>query len=53
MINNRTQVIRKIKSTDDLDSFLKTVSNTPRLLNEISFKTFSQYKSHPMKSILL
>jgi hypothetical protein len=46
-------IIRKIKSTDDLDSFLKTVSNTPRLLNESTFKNFSQYTSHPMKSILL
>jgi len=46
-------IIKKIISTDDLDSFLKTVSNKPILLNESSFKTFSQYTNHPMKSILL
>jgi len=47
------EIVKKIKSTDDLDSFLKTVSNTPRLLNESTIKNFSQYSSHPMKSILL
>jgi len=47
------EIVRKIKSTTELDAFLKSVSDTPRLLNESTIKNFSQYTSHPMKSILL
>jgi MTH538 TIR-like domain (DUF1863). len=48
------EIVEKIKSTSELDAFLKNVSSTPRLLNESYVKTFSQHAGyHPMKSILL
>jgi hypothetical protein len=47
------EIVKKIKSTSELDTFLKSIADTPRLLNENTFKTFSQYTGHPMKSILL
>lgn len=46
------KIIEKIKTTIDLDSFLRKISNTPLLLNEVFIRTFAQQANHPLKSIL-
>ena len=42
---------KKIVTVDDLDNFIKRVSNTTTLLIEYT-KNFAEFGNHPMKSIL-
>jgi hypothetical protein len=47
------EIIQKIKSKIDLDTFLKAIGHMPRLLNEDQIFKFSTFGMQPIKTILL